>query len=59
MNVNVHSSRLVASTRPVLLPPARPEPRTRDFGIGYGNSSGYFHKRRYAGGSAAPRFRLI
>ena len=39
--------------------PARPEARTRDLGIGYGNSSGYFHNRRYAGGAAAPRFRLI
>lgn len=47
-----------ASTRPspaASLP--RREPRSRDFGIGYGSSSGYFSQRRYAGSPAASRFR--
>lgn len=33
-------------------------PRTRDFGVGYGNSSGYVRTRRYAGAAFAPRFRI-
>ncbi|MGI8561846.1 MAG: hypothetical protein ACR2J7_10550 [Luteimonas sp.] len=36
---------------------ARREPRVRDFGIGYGNSSGYASHRRYASQWGAPRFR--
>lgn len=36
---------------------ARREPRERDFGIGYGNSSGYASNRRYASQWGAPRFR--
>ncbi|HIY70475.1 MAG TPA: hypothetical protein H9827_03315 [Candidatus Luteimonas excrementigallinarum] len=59
MNTHFHTPRPAHASRPVVLPPARPEARTRDLGIGYGNSSGYFHNRRYAGGAAAPRFRLI
>lgn len=59
MNASIHTNRPVDSRVQAVLPPARPEPRARDLGIGYGNSSGYFHKRRYAGGTAAPRFRLI
>ena len=31
--------------------------RSRDFGLGYGSSSGYFSQRRYAGNSTASRFR--
>jgi hypothetical protein len=34
---------------------ARPE---RDFGIGYGRSSGYASLRRYASNWAPPRFRF-
>lgn len=34
--------------------PARPE---RDFGIGYGRSSGYATARRYTSNWAPPRFR--
>ncbi|MEN1958324.1 hypothetical protein [Luteimonas changyuni] len=37
-----------------------PRYRSRDFGTGYGSSSGYAAARRYApGGQPAPRFRLI
>lgn len=40
------------------LPAARPSRyRARDFGLGYGSSSGYASARRYAPGSQqAPRF---
>lgn len=37
--------------------PARRERPVRDFGQGYGRSSGYTH-RRYAAGSAVSRFRI-
>jgi hypothetical protein len=37
--------------------PARPAHRERDFGIGYGNSSGYGQDRRYADSGAKPMFR--
>jgi hypothetical protein len=37
--------------------PARREHRERDFGIGYGNSSGYASNRRYASNWGASRFR--
>lgn len=34
------------------------EPRTRDFGVGYGNSSGYASTRRYASTGSESRFRF-
>lgn len=37
---------------------ARPGPRERDFGIGYGKSSGYASNRRYTTEWAGPRFRV-
>jgi len=37
--------------------PARRERRERDFGIGYGNSSGYASERRYASDWGPTRFR--
>lgn len=40
-------------------PAARPERRERDFGIGYGRSSGYASVRRYAPNWAPPRFRFV
>lgn len=48
----------IAEPRPAL--DARPSRyRARDFGIGYGTSSGYAAARRYAPGSQpAPRFRF-
>ena len=33
--------------------------RSRDFGIGYGASSGYAARRGYAASQLAPRFRLV
>ena len=50
-----------ASARPSAAHRAAPAPRyrARDFGTGYGRSSGYAASRRYAPGSEPlPRFRL-
>ena len=33
-------------------------PRARDFGVGYGSSSGYASTRRYAGAASGSRFRF-
>jgi len=37
--------------------PVRHLHRERDFGVGYGNSSGYASVRRYAASQLQPRFR--
>lgn len=37
--------------------PSRPQRRERDFGIGYGNSSGYASARRYIGENGPRLFR--
>ena len=37
---------------------ARPERRERDFGVGYGNSSGYASNRRYVRDWGNARFRI-
>lgn len=39
-------------------PVARPGHRPRDFGVGYGNSSGYASGRRYTCEWVTPRFRM-
>ncbi len=36
----------------------RQPPRTRDFGVGYGNSSGYASERRYTSDWGQIRFRM-
>ena len=47
-----------AQARPVAdRAPARREDRVRDFGVGYGNSSGYASIRRYASSRSQPLFR--
>ena len=38
--------------------PARHLRRERDFGVGYGNSSGYASTRKYASNWAPPRFKF-
>ena len=44
--------------RPAALPAARVDrARVREFGVGYGNSSGYASARRYVDSRAQPRFR--
>ncbi|TZF88143.1 hypothetical protein [Cognatilysobacter lacus] len=37
---------------------ARPGPRERDFGVGYGKSSGYASNRRYVTETAGRTFRV-
>lgn len=49
------SARTLAATVPPL--PRRRQYRERDFGIGYGRSSGYGDSRRYASDWGALRFR--
>ncbi len=57
LHTETRESHLVRATiaQPATAP--RREYRERDFGIGYGNSSGYASNRRYASQWAAPRFR--
>lgn len=38
--------------------PTRHQHRERDFGVGYGNSSGYASARRYTAEWTQPRFRV-
>ena len=38
--------------------PTRHQHRERDFGVGYGNSSGYASTRRYTAEWTQPRFRV-
>lgn len=48
------------SIRPNLISakgPSRPQRRERDFGVGYGTSSGYASPRRYIGENAPRMFR--
>ncbi len=54
------AARLTTPSRPapVLAVPARREPQSRDFGTGYGRSSGYAAARSYSGESGLPRFRF-
>ena len=49
-----HGSFLAQATTPS----TRRELRTREFGIGYGNSSGYATTRRYATTASEGRFRF-
>ena len=39
--------------------PSRPPHRTRDFGVGYGTSSGYASARSYAPTNVVPLFRCV
>ena len=50
------ASQPVHSAAPAVAPMR--EPRSRDFGVGYGRSSRYFHQRRYAGNAPARLFRV-
>lgn len=63
MNVQNLNNRAVSTTttttRPaVVAAPIRHIHRQRDFGVGYGNSSGYASNRRYTTEWAQPRFRF-
>lgn len=46
------------AARPPTPAPVRHRHRERDFGVGYGNSSGYASYRRYSSNWAQPRFRF-
>lgn len=46
-----------ATPKPPAVTTTRREHRARDFGIGYGSSSGYAADRHYVGNHLAPRFR--
>ena len=51
----------ISSPRPsqrTPLAPARPAPRYRSTGVGYGTSSGYIKRRGYTSSSMSPRFRM-
>ena len=54
------TSAAVLTTSAVVIPmPIRHTHRERDFGVGYGNSSGYASTRRqYASNWAPPRFKF-
>ena len=51
-------NRRPAAAAVVALPPRR-ERRERDFGIGYGSSSGYASERRYVNDWGLTRFRCV
>ena len=48
-----------ASSRFRIAAPAWQVTRTRDFGVGYGNSSGYATDRHYVDNWGQARFRLV
>lgn len=55
------TTRTVATTAPTAaktVAPVRHLHRQRDFGVGYGNSSGYASNRSYASNWVQPRFRF-
>ncbi|RDZ26685.1 hypothetical protein [Lysobacter silvisoli] len=62
MNVSRLFDRTVSTPsttpRPAPVAPVRHVHRERDFGVGYGNSSGYASNRRYSNDWAQPRFRF-
>lgn len=57
MNVRTFEARRNESAKPAPAAPSRPQPRERDFGVGYGNSSGYASHRRYSSNAFQPLFR--
>jgi hypothetical protein len=59
MQTNNNDRREVSpSTQTVqAIAPARRNHRERDFGVGYGNSSGYVSNRRYSSNAFQPLFR--
>ena len=59
MNVRTFEARRAESAKPAVVPsaPARQQYRERDFGVGYGTSSGYASHRRYSNSGFAPLFR--
>lgn len=61
MNTQIQNRRNVPSTTPIdnVVPlQVRREHRARDFGVGYGSSSGYASERRYTNDWGLTRFRF-
>ena len=56
MNVQTVTRQIPAAARAAR--PVRHERRERDFGVGYGNSSGYATGKRYTSDWCQPRFRV-
>lgn len=54
----VKSTQQTQSTLKLSQTPRRQSHRTRDFGVGYGSSSGYASERRYTNDWSQIRFRL-
>lgn len=52
------SAQVAPATAAVSAAPVRHLHRERDFGVGYGNSSGYASQRRYARSQMQPLFRF-
>ncbi len=55
--MNTTTKTPAATPTNLLVLPARRERRERDFGTGYGNSSGYAAARSYVAARGLPRFR--
>ena len=55
--MNTQTRTAAASESNVAVLPARRERRERDFGVGYGRSSGYAASRRYVNDWGLTRFR--
>lgn len=61
MNIQTQNRRNVPTTSPIdnVVPlQTRREHRARDFGVGYGSSSGYASERRYTNDWGLTRFRF-
>lgn len=58
MNSHTSTSQTKATPKPAIASPRRQTHRTRDFGVGYGSSSGYASERRYTSDWSQIRFRL-
>lgn len=59
MNVRTFEARRDGSAKSPIVPaaPARQQYRERDYGVGYGTSSGYASHRRYSNSGFQPLFR--
>lgn len=57
MNSVKTTQQIKSSPKPMQAPRRQPH-RTRDFGVGYGSSSGYATERRYTSDWSQVRFRM-
>lgn len=56
--MNVSTPRPRHAALHAALAPARPAPRQRAMGVGYGTSTGYVRRPVYARSTLSPRFRV-